>query len=539
MALKSCVSPEGKFIFGIHKPSFEVANHRDNDLEEQLGSTKENIPVLNTVNFPQGNISEDEAAWIFEIPNPFPFRGTTFIKKDWADRKAANPVSIRLPEPPDISLTKCLGELLDGNDQEKIAELVKKMPDLVRLALATTSTDPADLITLARRSCRIIDDASGEPVGLEYLGEGGDIPQAVINDHALFEALVNNPYLPDKYKVAMVLRPGVQGGSEIVGEYGAPGEEAHVFEYLRRNSYISWGHYASNMANDSIRYSVKELSEKDMKGLRHLYYQRTFLRIAEMLDLPAPPTRKTLTTRELEDLRTVIVSKLETEKDQSLSFNSTLWGWNYGFDFAPSRYRLHASHQQIHQQFAMIPNRIENQEGGVFEPYGCGDLVHDWLDRFAKETGEDFFKAYLEAIRSNTRTDGNTEGPSSLAVYEDRNVLLFVPKAQTSQWELQLVCLNESGNILEADLATRDSLDLAILLATRILDRMGARMITSIEFPKKLNSRNNGQRLLYSFLPKLPESPGAFSEAQLRWINGHYPEDFAAACRMAKDKVMN
>jgi hypothetical protein len=25
---------------------------------------------------------------------------------------------------------------------------------------------------------------------------------------------------------------------------------------------------------------------------------------------------------------------------------------------------------------------------------------------------------------------------------------------------------------------------------------------------------------------------GAFSEAQLRWINGHYPEDFASACRL-------
>jgi hypothetical protein len=24
---------------------------------------------------------------------------------------------------------------------------------------------------------------------------------------------------------------------------------------------------------------------------------------------------------------------------------------------------------------------------------------------------------------------------------------------------------------------------------------------------------------------------GAFSEAQLRYINGHYPEDFAIACR--------
>ncbi len=46
------------------------------------------------------------------------------------------------------------------------------------------------------------------------------------------------------------------------------------------------------------------------------------------------------------------------------------------------------------------------------------------------------------------------------------------------------------------------------------------------------DSMDSDQRLLYAFLPKLPESPGAFSEAQLRWINGHYPEDFALACRM-------
>jgi hypothetical protein len=25
---------------------------------------------------------------------------------------------------------------------------------------------------------------------------------------------------------------------------------------------------------------------------------------------------------------------------------------------------------------------------------------------------------------------------------------------------------------------------------------------------------------------------GAFSEAELRYINGHYPEDFAIACRL-------
>jgi hypothetical protein len=56
-------------------------------------------------------------------------------------------------------------------------------------------------------------------------------------------------------------------------------------------------------------------------------------------------------------------------------------------------------------------------------------------------------------------------------------------------------------------------------------------MITNIEYSKRFDAPDKDQRLLYPFLPRLPESPGAFSEAQLRWIKGHYPEDFAAACR--------
>ncbi len=57
--------------------------------------------------------------------------------------------------------------------------------------------------------------------------------------------------------------------------------------------------------------------------------------------------------------------------------------------------------------------------------------------------------------------------------------------------------------------------------------------IAPLGYFKDGSFHENDQRLLYSFLPKLPESPGAFSETQLRWINGHFPEDFAAACRAA------
>ncbi|MBU2645973.1 hypothetical protein KKI24_14805, partial [bacterium] len=72
----------------------------------------------------------------------------------------------------------------------------------------------------------------------------------------------------------------------------------------------------------------------------------------------------------------------------------------------------------------------------------------------------------------------------------------------------------------------------AMLIAVKVLAGLGARLITTIEYPKSFDTDDADQRLLYAFLPKLPESPGAFSEAQLRWINGHYPEDFASACRL-------
>ncbi|HFQ90083.1 MAG TPA: hypothetical protein ENK27_08390, partial [Desulfobulbus sp.] len=69
-----------------------------------------------------------------------------------------------------------------------------------------------------------------------------------------------------------------------------------------------------------------------------------------------------------------------------------------------------------------------------------------------------------------------------------------------------------------------------ILVAQHVLAGLGARMVSSIEYSKRLGLAN-GQRLLYSFLPKLPWAMGAFSEAQLRFISSHFPEDFAIACR--------
>jgi hypothetical protein len=340
----------------------------------------------------------------------------------------------------------------------------------------------------------------------------------------------------------MVLRPGAQGDSEIVGEWRSGGG-SHVFEYLRRNSYIPWGHYAANMANDAVRYHLNALTMEDMSGMRHLYYQRTYVRLAEMLQLKPVWGGRALMPEELESLRQRILERLAVSGSLTpLPLNGSMWGWNFGFDYSPSRYRLHASHQQVHQQYALIPRHVPaDQKSGPDHPlssaYGCGDLLHDFIQTYRDATGVDFFTAYIRAVQNNRRTDGRKGGDRDLVVYRDDRVMLFVPKAQTSQWELQLLPLAPVGNILEADETMRSALDRALLVAAQTLGNMGARMITTIEYAKRFDAGNTGQRLLYSFLPRLPESPGAFSEAQLRWINGHYPEDFAAVCRAHKPSL--
>ena len=531
--IRSCVTPEGKFIYGIHKPRYAVAQMRQHTPTATLGHLPEGTRVDNRRNYPASRVTVEDADWIFEIPNPFPFKGVTYIDKEWADASARDTSRIRLPRNKPVSLSATLTAA--NIDQG----LFGRLPEPILLALATCSTDPEDLTRLAVISCALEKDASGNATGLRYTRKDDGTIRPVIHNHPLFEAVANNPNLPDAYKIAMVVRPGAQGGSEIVGEI-PPEQGTHIYEYLRRNSYIAGGHYAANMAEDAIRYTIGDLSATDMTGLRHLYYQRTYLRLAEELRLPLPENGRMLTATELEELRLLIV---DASQKQTTNSTATLWGWNFGFDFSPTRYRLHASHQQIHQQYAMIPETVAGYSGGcdqaefTLPAYGCGDLIADVMQRYRAVYDRDFFVDYLAAIRNNVRMDGSTTGPASLIVWEDENAMLFVPKAQTSQWELQLMTIERPGqlspgNIVECDQKVRCSLDTGILMAQKALAAIGARMVTSIEYPKRLGQRGEqGQPLLYAFLPRLPESPGAFSEAQLRFINGHYPEDFAAVLR--------
>ncbi len=548
MQLRTCVSPDSEFVYGIHQPGYYVRNLRERDYIGILGCMDDGRAVENRKNFPTGAVEAQKADVVIEIPNPFPFRGTTYILKRWADVRAADPTGIALPKPPSVSLLETLQRWFDPNtlDFEKKREIFRDLPEPLELALATTSTDPDDLVMLAESSCEFIRDPETSQInGLAYRTDERGEARPVIRNQELYEAVANNPFLPDDYKEVMVLRPGVQGDSEIVGEWLTEDGGSHVFEYLRRNSYIPWGHFAANMAHDTVRYRVRALSSADMTGMRHLYYQRTYIRLAEELGLEIPPSRQILKAEELEGLRIRIGATLRQKvRDGGLKFNSTLWGWNFGFDYAPSRYRLHASHQQIHQQYALVPSAVSigndrGEEREALAAYACGDLIAEFIQNFRKQTGKPFFDTYIQAIRRNCRVDERTDRESSLVIWEDDNVMVFVPKAQTSQWELQLMVLDRMGNILETDTPTRASLDRGILIALSVLEAMGTRMVTCIEYAKRFDHPDADQRLLYAFLPRLPESPGAFSEAQLRWINGHYPEDFAAACRSRLTKILD
>ncbi|MDW7773019.1 MAG: hypothetical protein SCH71_09035 [Desulfobulbaceae bacterium] len=529
--IRTSVSPDGKFTVALHRPSYTIANLRTYDQITVLGHTEDGTSCDNRNNFPAGDVPVSGAKPIYEIPNAFPFRGTTFIDSEWADRKAADPATITLAPAGECSLREVLNKHLDTERQKAV---MADLPIQLLYGLAANSTDPEELVRLAQSCCRMEYTQAGEPCGLRFVRGGDGKHRPDVDDFELFETIANNPFLPDPYKEVMVLRPGVQGGSEIVGEWESG--ESHVFEYLRSNSYIPWGHFAANMAHDAIRYRTSELSLADMQGLRHLYYQRVYITLAEKAGISLPVRRTRLSVAQLEKLRQEILAAVNARTEHL----ATLWGWNFGYDFSSSGYRLHASHQMIHQQYALVPETVPTiDEKEEIPAFSSGDLVAEVIDRYRSETGHDFFDDFLTALRSNTRTD-RQEGDQSLVVWEDENAVLFVPKAQVSQWELQLLLKADSaggpvGNVLEADTGTRQSMDRAILLAQQIYAGQNARMVSSFEFSKRVGVRN-GQRLIYSFLPKLPWSMGAFSEAQLRFICGHYPEDFAACCRLQLNK---
>jgi hypothetical protein len=532
MSIRTCVSPNGKFIYGIHQPSYDVDNLRQAENIQLLGIDTNDQPHINQANFPADNMHIQEADLIYEIPNAFPFKGTTYIKKRWADEKKGHLSNFSLRPKPSFSWSQTLSQWDDISDK-KSSERLSQLPEAIQLTIALMSDDPKDLIQLARHVCAFTFDKQNQPTGLKYHESNG---RPVIYKPIIFETLANNPFLPDNYKRVMVLHPGVQGKSPIVGEY--EGRQSHVYEYLRANSYIPWGHYAANLADNAIRYHIDALTMDDISGMRHLYYQRTYVHLAKQFHIPINAHRKIIPADELETLRKTILAHLK-QSPENLLFDCNLWGWNFGAGYAPNHYRLHASHQQIHQQYAMIPKKIPTNENGIsMTAYACGDLVADFIDDYKQHFGCSFFDTYVQAIKNNRRMDDPDKGPHELIIYADAHIIIYVPKAQTSQAEIQIMPASAVGNILMADQAMRDALDRGIFITAKILSSHNIEYVTHIEYASRFRAEPTDQRLIIAFLPKMPESPGAFSEAQLRWINGHYPEDFAAACRLKLPDIM-
>ena len=97
--LHTSVGKDGRFIVGVHKPSFDVINFRKQDYIQALGQLEDGTIVENHANFPAEDIHEPGADIIYEIANAFPFRGVSYINSAWADAKAARPDTIGIPKP--------------------------------------------------------------------------------------------------------------------------------------------------------------------------------------------------------------------------------------------------------------------------------------------------------------------------------------------------------------------------------------------------------------------------------------------------------
>ena len=530
--MRSCVAPGG-FEFLVHRPGYRVVNRRATTKEYHLGVDEGGSEVTSRINFPAGDIEIEDATVVFEVPNPFPFWGATFILGDSAAARAQDPRFSFTPQGREEG-AEFDSFFMEALKQGKLSW--DQVPRHIKLSLAQNSSDPELLSSLARWCAGFETGQEGKPQGLLYRVMKGRLV-ASKRDKDIYETVANNPALPDELKRLMVLNPGVQGTSPIVGEYSSG--RTHVWEYLRANSYVPWGHFASNMAEDAVRYSVLDLTEEDMRGLRHLYYQRIYTQMAHLLGLldgDATAPLGQASEEELEELRLRVARTVDKrlEAGEPLPFSGTLWGWNYGYDISSSGYRLHASHQQIHNQYALVPS-ASLVGSPVAEPFSIGMMVRDFCSAYAEATGCPFFETYLSNIAANTRMDGADGLPSSLVVHEDGNVMVVIPKAQRSQGEVQVIAKQPVGNILEADTAMRRSLDTALLVAVQGLAKLGAEMVTLCEASKPFSSRDGDQRLFYYLLPRHPYSPGSFSERQQRWVTGHFPEDFAEAMRRKID----
>jgi len=128
------------------------------------------------------------------------------------------------------------------------------------------------------------------------------------------------------------------------------------------------------------------------------------------------------------------------------------------------------------------------------------------------KAGLDYLERYLEAIEA-----------AGLKVWEDENVVLYVPFGQISQDELQIIVKrNDTASVLALTEPEIYSLSKAEFAVTRIFDRLEINSFNEVVLALPEDTKHSGSfRLIWTFITR--EIDLAVSELNLLYVVDRHP----------------
>ncbi len=144
--------------------------------------------------------------------------------------------------------------------------------------------------------------------------------------------------------------------------------------------------------------------------------------------------------------------------------------------------------------------------------FNIGDHLSEICASYDK-SGIDYLEDYMEALRSR-----------HYVIWEDSNVMLYIPFGQIAIHELQVIVKRRnSNNFLSLNVKEIESLSQCEYLVTKIYKKIGIHSFNEVMIAEPFNMQSNGFRSIFSFITR--EVDFAVSELNLLYVVDKFPED--------------